>query len=72
MTTPEEDWIVSIEIPLELFIALIVTGLIGRPLGSFSTVTDTIEDPDKLALSKPESIKSPLSVLTQIKSGAEV
>jgi hypothetical protein len=56
---------------LELLIALIVTGLIGRPLGSTSIFTSPIEDPVKLAFKNPDSINSPVSESTNIKSGAE-
>ena len=55
-----------------MLIALIVTGLIGKPFGSTSMFTLPIEDPVKDAFKKPESISSPVLELTKIKSGADV
>ena len=68
----EEDSTLSIDTELELLIDLIVTGLIGKPLGSTSMPTSPIEDPVKVAFKNPESMSSPVSVSTRIKSGADV
>ena len=66
----EEYWTWLIVIPFVLLIARIVTGFVGNPLGLFSIVTELIVDPERFALMKPESISSPVSESTQIKSGA--
>ena len=73
VTIPDdEDSTRSIETELELLIALIVTGLIGNPLGSTSIFTSPIEDQVRFAFKNPVSINSPVSESTNIKSGAEV
>jgi hypothetical protein len=68
----EEDLTLCIEVELELLIALIVTGLNGIPLGSTSIFTSPIEYPVRFAFKNHESINSPVSESTNIKSGAEV